>query len=230
MNYKKIIRPLKSLNPANKKLILILTFFTITNANFAQNGAAIEPSVPMSEVTNENKHALIILLNNDTLKGPVNFNEYGKREVYLKKGEKDGKKIIRTISEDSIQFMSIEGRGDFYRLPNKTHIALLIDNNEAFKEYRLFYAKQGLLGAKFAGGNIEGYYNYYIEINKTKKLFFDGDVKNLDKTIEEYIDYCSEVTEKVKKEEKGYKKTIMKSAYVLLKEVLMESQNKCGNK
>ncbi len=226
MNYKKFTRTLKTINFANKKLFSIL-FLTVPFLGFTQD---VVPTVPINEVTNEKKSAVIVLINNDTLKGIVNFNEYGNRNAYLQTGIKDGKPLITTIKEDSIQFMSIADRGDFYRLPNKTHIALLIDNNEAFKEYRLFYAKQGLLGAKFSGGNIEGYYNYYLEINKTKKLYFDGDVKNLDKTITEYIDYCSEVTDKVKKEEKGYKKTLMKSAYVLLKEVLKESQNKCGNK
>jgi t-SNARE complex subunit (syntaxin) len=58
-------------------------------------------------------------------------------------------------------------------------------------------------------------------------MYAKKDVKKIEKTIGEYIDYCDEITEKVAKKEKGYKANLMKPDFDVLKKAILESETTC---
>lgn len=232
MNYKKIIRTLNSFKYANTKTFLFI-LLVIPSIGFAQVPQETVPSVPASELTHEKKQAVIVLITGDTLKGLINFNEYGNRHIHLNIAKKPGETIMRNFDKnDSIKLMYIEGRGFFHPIKVFGEIGLAFVNEDEtdYIEYKYFIAKTSLLGVKMSGGNIEGSYSTYLYLKRKDKTVSMGSIKKLDETIEEYIDYCPEITDKVKKEEKGYKKTLMKSNEILIKDLLKEAAEKCPKK
>ncbi len=185
--------------------------------------------IPYNEVTHEQKTAAITTQSGIVLEGKVNFKEYGEQKIYLfQNGEE---KALTLDKMDTLQSMAIEGRGVFESVDlrgtgNKVMV-LVLEENDAYKVYQQCSVGQGLLGYKITGGNLEGNYFHFL-FHKRKGVIYDKkNVKKIEKTITEYIDYCDEITKKIEKKEKGYKANLMKPDFDVLKQAILESETVC---
>jgi hypothetical protein len=208
------------------KKIVLITAVALTNLAWSQMPT---PQIPYSEVTHEQKVAAITTQSGIVLEGKVNYNEYGDRYIYLfQNGEE---KALTLDNMDTLQSMAIQGRGvfesvDLFGNGHKT-MALVLEDNDAYKVYQLASIGQGLLGYKISGGNMEGEYLHFVLHKRNGKIYAKKDVKKIETTITQYIDYCAEITKKIENKEKGYKTNLMKPDFDLLKQAILESETTC---
>lgn len=200
----------------------------LTNTTGQPTGA------PVAEVMHDRVDGHIVLITGETLKGKITYNEFGERTIFLAQSDENavGKKdVVRTFEKyDSIVSMYISGRGyydavDLFGTGTKK-MAFVSETHPSYKEYKFFQSGAGLLGHNISGGEIKGTYDIFIFITSKNLMIKSTDVKDLKNNIDTYMS-CPSINEKVKKEEKGYKQNLMNPAYILLKKVLIESEQNC---
>jgi len=212
---------------------LLLVAFTISTSllTFAQltNTTGEATAVPYDEVTHEQKQGSVTLKNGKTISGTITYSEYGNQHVKLRNADDE---LLIFENPDSLQSMTIEGRGTFYPIklsPNAEGTVLVLEDEktEHYTIYKNFQSGAGLLGHKIQGGNIEGSYDYLLHHNRTGKLHNKKNVRKLKKNIEEFVDYCPEVTDKVQAGKKGYKVSLLVRDFDILKKVITEADTNC---
>ncbi len=210
------------------KKTLLFAFLGLTTLSTAQ----ITPGpqqIPYNEVTHEQKTAAITTQSGVVLEGKINYREYGESKIYL--FQNDQEKAITLDNMDTLHSMAIAGRGvfeavDLYGSGHK-NMALVLEDNEAYKVYQLCSIGQGLLGYKISGGNLEGKYLHFLEHKRKGVIYEKDDVRKIEKSITDYVDYCEEITQKVVKKEKGYKANLIKPDFDVLKQVILECETTC---
>lgn len=206
-------------------LVLALTVSGIVCAQ-----APNQPTgVPYEEVTHENKNGSVTLIDGSVLEGKIRYSEYGDKHIFL---YQDGKDVQIFKEMDSITSMSIDGRGTFESIyltetAAKKALALVKERGDGYIEYQSFQSGAGVLGNKITGGNVQGEYHYYLLNERSNDIIHDKDVKKIENTIGEYIDYCPEVTQKITEKQKGYKVTLLMRDYDLLKKAISEASTTC---
>jgi hypothetical protein len=174
----------------------------------------------------------IILIDGQTLKGKITYHEFGERTIfYYSENEEGNKEAVRKFETyDSITSMFISGRGyfdavDLFGTGGKK-MAFVSETHPSYKEYKFFQSGAGMLGHSISGGEIKGTYDIFLFISSNKMMIKSTEVKDLKSNIDTYMN-CPSINEKVKKEEKGYKQNLMNPAYLLLKKLLIESEQNC---
>lgn len=219
------------------KLFLALTgcFLVVSSVKAQLTNTTGQPTgAPVAEVMHERQEGYIVLTNGDTLKGNITHNEFAERKIYISLPEKtpnEKREVITFETTDSIQSMYISGRGyftavDLFKI-GKMKLAFISETNLSYTEYKFFQSGAGLLGNKISGGNVQGTYDIFIYLNKKETLIKSTEIKDLKKNIDTYMD-CPDINTKVKNEEKGYKQNLMNPAYIVLKKLLIESQQTCS--
>jgi len=207
--------------------VTLITILGLSMSAFGQTPIA-PTTVPYNDVTHKNKTAAITTKSGLVLEGKVNYNEYGDGDIHF---FQEGKDPIHFETVDTLVSMAIAGRGVFEAVSvnNSEYktMALVLEDTDGYKIYQKCSAGQGLLGYKISGGNLQGEYLLYLYHKRKNVMYAKKDVKKIEKTIGEYIDYCDEITEKVAKKEKGYKANLMKPDFDVLKKAILESETTC---
>ncbi|MEP5069055.1 MAG: hypothetical protein ABJQ96_00195, partial [Crocinitomicaceae bacterium] len=186
----------------------------------------------VSEITHEKKKGKLVLVNGESHEGIFSYKEYGDRIIYYY-GTSGNDKAIKFEEAKEIVSFTIEGRGTFYPIKLRQdatvfHMALLIAEEPGYNLYQFCQAAQGIAGFKIVGGRIQGSKYEQIAYHKRKEVFISQvTVKKIDKTINEYVDYCPELTAKVAKKEKGWKKSLLMRDFQVLLKVIREAETTC---
>jgi hypothetical protein len=211
------------------KKVILLAILGLSTTTFGQfTNTTGETGVPYSEVTHEKVSGALTTVSGVVMEGKISYNEYGNEEVYL---YQEGKDPIHFETTDSIQSMVIAGRGIFESVslynPESKTLALVLEETDAYKVYQKCSVGQGILGYKISGGMMEGRYLTFVYHKRKNTMISKDNVKKIEKTIGEYIDYCDEITSLVQNEKKGYKVTLIFRDFDVLKKAILESATTC---
>ena len=107
----------------------------------------------------------------------------------------------------------------------------LVEKNGAYVDYKLFQATQKSFNIQDKpapkGSVIPGFYDFFLYHKRTDSYLIKRNIGSLKKNILKYLDYCSDVTNKVEKKEKGYKQGLLLRNYDILKKVILEASTVC---
>ncbi|MEZ4922190.1 MAG: hypothetical protein R2780_03375 [Crocinitomicaceae bacterium] len=215
------------------RLNLLMLGLLINGSVFAQLPNTAQPQmVPLSEITHEKVNGKIIMADGTIHEGILTYNEWGDdKNVYFFGADGNGEKV--TIEDhELIQSLTIDGRGTFMPIllsetATRKRLALFEFDGEGYDRYKSLVAAPGIAGYKIQGGQIEGHYVYHIHHERVNKYYRAEEVKAIEKNITNYIDYCSEITDKVAKKEKGFKPTLLSPDWRVLEKAISESEKTC---
>jgi len=202
-----------------------LTFFVIliTSTLFAQNPQ--QEGVPKASLEHDYSSASYIDLDGNVIKGEILYNEYDNNFWYRKsnndKGVKFNAKQVKSFTLEKENLTFYAKAPYFYKKKNKeTKIEI----------FERFVPKHNALGAVIiSGGNIMGKYQLFVSIKDKLDITLMNNlsITPFHKKVPPLLDKCPELSQKVAKKEKGYKKNMFNAYFVWSR--IAEEYEKCAN-
>jgi len=198
-------------------IALVLLSIVITFNGFSQPAT---PYVDLTELTHAYTPSTYITLSGIEKVGDIKFNEINTHFFWFKAQDE---KAVKIFAKD-VKLFKYNNIEEYITLKKNFHIKANKENK--VKIYKRFVREKGNT-ANAAPGRVFGEYNYFIIISDVLELKSINDISLLPfhKKVSVLLKDCPELSKKISKKEKGYKKTLITTRYKLWKKFATEYEN-----